>query len=49
MSYGAACRALRQNAGGILHIHGNAGDGDEELREVRKLCAGVHATSNMQV
>ena len=30
MSYGAACRALRPDTGGVLHVHGNVADADDE-------------------
>ena len=30
MSYGAACRALRPDTGGVLHVHGNVADADNE-------------------
>ena len=29
MSYATACKALKPEAGGILHVHGNAIDADD--------------------
>ena len=41
MSYGAACRALRPDTGGVLHIHGNVADADDDREEVGKSAVRV--------